>query len=152
MLKSNCIQLESHDSIAVIRIEIPNPPPSLILSLSKDQTCRNAVAPTPAEQLADVCQSLNEDPAIRAIILTNAPTKTPSPSTGEGWSLPRTRYGDGGDSPNSFWNENPNPFSQSAPGEDPEFTLQRLRVASHVANLKVPTIAAVQWTGVESGP
>ncbi len=142
MLKSNCIQLQIHDAIAVIRIEIPNPS-----TQAQPQTCRNAVAPTPAEQLADVCQALNEDPTIRAVVLTNAS----SPSTKEGWSLPRTRYGDGGDSPNSFWHENANPFSQSSPNEDPESALQRLRVASRVANLNVPTIAAIQGRAWNQG-
>ena len=49
---------------------------------------------------------------------------------GEGW--------DGGDSPN-------------APDEDPESALQRLRVASHVANLKVPIIAAIHGRAWNQG-
>ena len=49
---------------------------------------------------------------------------------GEGW--------DGGDSPN-------------ASEEDPESALQRRRVASHVANLKAPTIAAIQGRAWNQG-
>ncbi len=111
MLKSNSIQLETHDAIAIIRLKLSQhePPQS----------------PTPAEQLSDTCHSLNKDPTIRAIILTNSDTK--------------------------FWRENPNPFPQSTPDEDPEAALQRQRVADHVANLKVPTIAAIHGRAWNQG-
>ncbi len=101
----NNIRLEIHDTIAAIRLQIPG-----------DDASPN---PTSAEQLIDICQSLNEDPTLRAIILTNAcPT---------------------------FWPEDPNPFSQNnPPDDDSKLTLQRLRIASHVANLKAPTIAAIR--------
>ena len=108
----NNIRLEIHDSIAVIRLHIPtdDAPPY----------------PTSAEQLVDICQTLNEDPTLRAIILTNA--------------CP------------SFWPENPNPFPQNnPPDDDPELTLQRRRVASHVANLKAPTIAAIRGRAWNQG-
>ena len=111
MLIHENISLEIHDAIAVIRIYITDEKPA-----------RN---PTPAEQLADACHSLIENPTIRAIILTNTP--------------------------NSFWQDNPNPFSHDGPNADPESTLQRLRVASHVANLKVPTIAAVRGRAWNQG-
>ena len=51
----------------------------------------------------------------------------------------------------TFWLENPNPFSQNTPDEDPESNLQRLRVASHVANLNAPTIAAVRGRAWNQG-
>ncbi len=107
----NNIRLEIHDTIAVIRLHIPNDdaPPY----------------PTSAEHLVDICQTLNEDPTLRAIILTNTA--------------------------GAFWRENPNPFSQSAPDEDPESALQRRRVASHVANLKTPTIAALRGRAWNQG-
>ena len=110
MLTPNVIQLEPHNAIAIVRINLPG-----------GEMPRN---PTPAEQLQTVCQSLNEDPNLRAVILTNAP-------------------------PN-FWHDDPNPFPQNAP-DDPESTLQRRRVAAHVANLKVPTIAAIQGRAWNQG-
>lgn len=110
-MKSNCIDLDIHNSIALIRLD-----------LSEDESPHN---PTPSEQLADVCQSLNEDPTVRAIIFTN---------TSE-----------------TFWLENPDPFSDEIADEDPESTLQRLRVASHVANLNVPTIAAISGRAWNQG-
>lgn len=105
------IKLETLDSIAVIRIRPPD-------NSTTSQT------PTPAEQLQDVCQSLNEEPTIRAVILTNTPP--------------------------TFWPHYPNPFSEG-PHVDPESTLQRLRVASHVADLKVPTIAAIRGNAWNQG-
>ena len=111
MLIHENIRLDIHDAIALIGLD-----------LSENESPRN---PTPTEQLAAVCQRLNEDPAVRAIILTN--------------------------NHNTFWQGKPNPFSHDGPNEDPESTLQRLRVASHVANLKVPTIAAIRGRAWNQG-
>ena len=169
MLKSDCIHLESHDAVALIRIDLPD-----------GEMPRN---PTPAEQLQRLCQSLNEDPNLRAVILTNTPSppKTPSPSDGGRLEPAPAKAGDGGVSPcplttenpraqtrahgrhseelatknlaenvYPFWHDDPNPFPQNAP-DDPESTLQRRRVAAHVANLKVPTIAAIQGRAWNQG-
>ena len=104
MLIRKNISLEIHGGIAVVRIDVAG-----------DEAVGS---PTPAEQMADVCQSLDEEPAIRTVIFTNTSS--------------------------TFWRENAKPFPQSSHGEDGEVALQRLRVASCVANLKVPTIAAVR--------
>ena len=98
------IQVEIHGAVAVIR-----------LVLSYDHILRN---PSPAEQFESVCQSLNEDANLRAVVLTNT----------------------GG----NFWHDDVNPWPEDTPVSDLESVLQRRRVATHVANLKVPTIAAIQ--------
>ena len=100
----NSIQFETHNNIALIQFDT-----------SDDHT---ADIPSPAEQLQHLCQSLNEDPSIRAIILTNS---------GKG-----------------FWPDNPSPLPTDSPNSDPEAALQRHQVANHVATLKVPTIATIQ--------
>ena len=104
MLIRKPILLEMHDAVAVIRVD-----------LLDDDIKRN---PTPAEELESVCQSLNEDANLRAVVLTN---------NGE-----------------NFWHDDVNPWPKDAPVSDPESVLQRRRVAIHVANLKVPTIAVIQ--------
>lgn len=78
-------------------------------------------SPAPTEQLQDACQCLNEHPNLRVVILTNS-----------------------GD---NFWPHNPNSF----PHDDPESTLQHLRIASHVAQLNVPTIAAIRGNAWNQG-
>ncbi len=116
MLIRKPIQLEIHGAVAVIR-----------LVLSDDDILRN---PTPAEQLESVCQFLNEDANLRAVVLTN---------NGE-----------------NFWHDEISPWPKDAPVGDLESVLQRRRVATHVANLKAPTIAAIQgraWNqGLELAP
>ena len=105
------IQLEIHGAVAVIR-----------LVLSDDDIRRN---PTPAEQLESVCQFLNEDANLRAVVLTN---------NGE-----------------NFWHDEISPWPKDAPVGDLESVLQRRRVATHVANLKAPTIAAIQGRAWNQG-
>ena len=105
------IQLEIHGVVAVIR-----------LVLSDDDILRN---PTPAEQLESVCQFLNEDANLRAVVLTN---------NGE-----------------NFWHDEISPWPKDAPVGDLESVLQRRRVATHVANLKAPTIAAIQGRAWNQG-
>ena len=105
------IQLEIHGAVAVIR-----------LVLSDDDILRN---PTPAEQLESVCQFLNEDANLRAVVLTN---------NGE-----------------NFWHDEISPWPKDAPVGDLESVLQRRRVATHVANLKAPTIAAIQGRAWNQG-
>ena len=105
------IQLEIHGAVAVIR-----------LVLSDDDIRRN---PTPAEQLESVCQFLNEDANLRAVVLTN---------NGE-----------------NFWSDDVNSWPQDTPVSDLESVLQRRRVATHVANLKAPTIAAIQGRAWNQG-
>lgn len=104
MTSQSSITLEIRDAIAVVRINLPDAHPSGSL--------------TPAYQLKDLCQSIDEDPAIRVIILTNTPP--------------------------ALWYEDPVPLSDNPPSDDPEPALQPHRVASQVAALKVPTIAAIQ--------
>ena len=111
MLIRKPIQLEIHGAVAVIR-----------LVLSDDDILRN---PTPAEQLESVCQSLNEDANLRAVVLTN---------NGE-----------------NFWHDEISPWPKDAPVGDLESVLQRRRVATHVANLKAPTIAAIQGRAWNQG-
>ena len=105
------IQLETHNNIALI-----------LLDTSNDHTTHS---PSPAEQLQDLCQSLNEDPSLRAIILIN--------------------------SGKTFWHDNPSPLPTDSPTTDPESALQRIRVADHVTRLKVPTIAAIQGRAWNQG-
>ena len=105
------IQLEIHGAVAVIR-----------LVLSDDDILRN---PTPAEHLESVCQFLNEDANLRAVVLTN---------NGE-----------------NFWHDEISPWPKDAPVGDLESVLQRRRVATHVANLKAPTIAAIQGRAWNQG-
>ena len=104
MLIRKLILLEMHDAVAVIRVD-----------LLDDDIKRN---PSPAEELESVCQFLNEDANLRAVVLTN--------------------------NCGNFWHDDVNPWPQDTPVSDPESVLQRRRVATHVANLKVPTIAAIQ--------
>ena len=111
MLIRKPIQLEIHGAVAVIR-----------LVLSDDDILRN---PTPAEQLESVCQFLNEDANLRAVVLTN---------NGE-----------------NFWHDEISPWPKDAPVGDLESVLQRRRVATHVANLKAPTIAAIQGRAWNQG-
>ena len=111
MLIRKPIQLEIHGAVAVIR-----------LVLSDDDILRN---PTPAEQLESVCQFLNEDANLRAVVLTN---------NGE-----------------NFWHDEISPWPKDAPVSDLESVLQRRRVATHVANLKAPTIAAIQGRAWNQG-
>ena len=111
MLIRKNISLEIQDAIAVVRMDI-----------SGGEAAGN---PTAAEQLADVCRSLDEEPGIRVVVFTNTA--------------------------GTFWSENAKPFSRSASGDDAEAGLQRLRVASYVASLKVPTIAAVQGRAWNQG-
>ena len=125
MLKSNRIKLETLDEIAIVRLNLPHDEPP--------QT------PTPAEQLAYACNSLNEDSAIRAVILTNTPNVILSEAKNLAENI------------NSFWHKTPNPFPQSTPDEDPESALKRQRVASQVANLKAPTIAAIHGLAWNQG-
>ena len=111
MLIRKPIQLEIHGAVAVIR-----------LVLSDDDILRN---PTPAEQLESVCQSLNENTNLRAVVLTN--------------------------NCGNFWSDDVNPRPQDTPVGDLESVLQRRRVATHVANLKAPTIAAIQGRAWNQG-
>ena len=111
MLIRKNISLEIQGAIAVVRIDI-----------SGDEAAGN---PSPAEQLAEVCRSLEEDSTIRVVIFGNIA--------------------------GAFWSDNANPFSLGAAGEDGEDALRRLRVASCVANLKVPTIAAVRGRAWNQG-
>ena len=134
MLTPNVIQLEPHDAIAVIRIDLPD-----------GDSARN---PTPAEQLQSLCQTLNEVPNLRAVILTNTPSlRSPTP-TCHSEELATKNLAE---KVNPFWFENPNPFPQNSLDNDPESALQHRRVADHVANLKVPTIAAIQWRAWNQG-
>ena len=133
MLIRKHIQLETHDAVAVIRIDPPD--------------CHVPRNPTPAELLQSICQSLDENPKLRAVILTNTPSRH---------SHTRGRHSEELATKNlaenvyPFWHDDPNPFPQNAP-DDPESTLQRRRVAAHVANLKVPTIAAIQGRAWNQG-
>ena len=111
MLIRKNISLEIQDGIAVVRIDIAG-----------EEAAGNL---SPAEQLADVCRSLDEESGIRVVIFTNTA--------------------------GAFWRENAKPFSQRDPGEDGEVALRRLRVAPYVADLKVPTIAAVRGRAWNQG-
>ncbi len=105
-----------------IQLEIHGAVAVIRLVLSDDDILRN---PTPAEQLESVCQFLNEDANLRAAVLTN---------TGE-----------------NFWHDEISPWPKDAPVGDLESVLQRRRVATHVANLKAPTIAAIQGRAWNQG-
>ena len=111
MLIRKNIFLEIQGGIAVVRIDVAG--------------VEAAGNPSPAEQLADVCRSLEEDSTIRVVVF--------------------------GNTAGVFWSENANPFSLSGACEDGEAALQRLRVASCVADLKVPTIAAVRGRAWNQG-
>ena len=111
MLIRKNISLEIQGTIAVVRIDVAG-----------DEAAGN---PRPAEQLADVCRSLEEASDIRVVIFGNIA--------------------------GVFWSENAKPFSLSGAGEDGEAVLRRLRVASCVANLRVPTIAAVRGRAWNQG-
>ena len=105
-----------------IQLEIHGAVAVIRLVLSDDDILRN---PTPAEQLESVCQFLNEDANLRAAVLTN---------NGE-----------------NFWSDDVSPWPKDAPVGDLESVLQRRRVATHVANLKAPTIAAIQGRAWNQG-
>ena len=111
MLIRKNISLEIHGAIAVVRIDVAG-----------DEAVGN---PNPAEQLAEVCRSVDEEPDVRVVIF--------------------------GNTAGAFWRDNAAPFSLSGAGEDGEVALQRLRVASCVADLKVPTIAAVRGRAWNQG-
>ena len=104
MLTYRCLRLEINDAIAVVRLDFSG--------------AEGRENPTPAEELQAVCQTLNEDSTIRAIVFI-----------GEG---------------DTFWDDNPTPWPMDVPAHDMEALMHRRRVSPFVAGLKAPTIAAIR--------